>query len=135
MTCLVRFGGRVDINKMKKALCDIQEITRKNARLTDYAEKLAVSIEEKIRVIRGLSLIKRCIDNLAKKGLKKEVIQQMSQIVSDEISGLDSPNTSFNQTDNTDLRKAAMKNSFSGAKSSGQDSSTCLLYTSPSPRD
>lgn len=104
---------------MKKALCDIQEISNKNSRLTEYAEKLATSIEEKIRVIRGLSLIKRCIDNLDKKGFKKEVIQQISQIVSDEVTTLDSPNTSLNQTDNT-----GMKNSLSGAKSSGQDSST-----------
>jgi hypothetical protein len=108
---------------MKKVLCDIQEISGKNSRVMKYADRLTVTIEDKIKVIRSLSLIKRCIDNLKKKGFRMEVLQQIGQIVNEDVSAV-SPKSSLNQSDNNDLRKAELKNSLSGARSLGQDSST-----------
>ena len=109
---------------MKKALYDIQEIASKNSRVMEYADKLMITIESKIKSIRSLSLIKRCIDNLKKKGFKMEVLQQMMQIINEEANTPSSPGHSLNKSENNDSKRTASKESFPGARSSGQNSPT-----------
>lgn len=78
----------IDITKMKKSLQDIKEINSKNLNLpSKNIDELFEIIEEKLRIIREISVIKRCIDTLDKKGFRPEVFQQIIQIADDEEIG------------------------------------------------
>ena len=76
----------IDITKMKKLIKDIHDIIIRNANQANKnIEELIKIIEDKLRIINEIEIIKQYMINLDKMGLKPETFQQMLQVTDEEI--------------------------------------------------